>query len=66
MTEIFDETPVEFCMAEKRSNASDISGRRKVGDQVHLCLVHLNSILRDVVSEDDAFLDHEVALLLVE
>ena len=50
VTKFFDEAPVESCVAEKRSNASDIPERRKVGDQVHLLFVHLYTILRDDVA----------------
>ena len=50
VTEIFDESPVESSMAEKRSNSLDVPGWRKVGDQVHLRFVHLYAILRDDVA----------------
>jgi hypothetical protein len=49
LAEILDESPVESCMAQKRTNLLHYTWGWKIGNQIHLHFVNLNPPIRNDV-----------------
>src|SRR4051812_39786678 len=66
LRKIFNKSSIETSMAEKTTNTFDVPWIGHPFNSFNLCLVHLNSPLANLVTKNDPFVNHEVALLPIE
>src|SRR4051812_1071447 len=66
LRKVLDKSSIETSMTEKTTNTFDVPWIGHPFNSFNLRLVHFNSPLRNLVTKNDPFVNHEVALLPIE
>src|SRR4051812_35125977 len=66
LRKVLDKSSIETSMTMKTTNTFDVPWIGHPFNIFNFCLVHFNSPLGNLVTKNDPFVNHEVALLLIE
>src|SRR3954466_10879157 len=66
LRKVFNKYSIETSMTEETTNTFNVPSIGHPFNSFNLCLVHFNSPLGNLVTKNDPFVNHEVALLPIE
>src|SRR3990170_6095213 len=64
--EVLNKSPIETSMTEKTTNTFNVTRTWHLLNCVYLSFVHFNTTFKNFMTQDNAFIDHKVALLPIQ